>query len=85
MKTLAFFSLTPGGGEILVIMLAVLLLFGAERLPGLARMLGRALAAMRRGLDEVHREIEDSAKVPTIGKEDRKSSNDWKKPPEKFQ
>ena len=68
-----------------MILLVVLLLFGADRLPGLARMLGRALSALRKGLDEVRREIEESAEVPTIGNDDQKSSNDWKKPPEKFQ
>ncbi|MGD9872901.1 MAG: twin-arginine translocase TatA/TatE family subunit [Kiritimatiellia bacterium] len=85
MTSLAIFGSTAGGGEILVILLAVLLLFGAKRLPETARMLGKALAAMRKSLDDVRREIEDSAKVPTIGKDDQKSSNDWKNPPEKFQ
>lgn len=85
MHSVAIFGSTAGSGEILLILLVALLLFGADKLPGTARMLGKALAAMRKSLDDVRREIEESAKVPTIGKNGEKSSNDWKNPPEKFQ
>jgi len=39
----AFLGGSPGAGEMLVVFLAILLLFGAKRLPGIARSLGRAL------------------------------------------
>lgn len=41
-----------GFGELLVILLVVLLLFGAKRLPELARSLGRSLSEFKRGRDE---------------------------------
>jgi len=46
-----------GAGEILLVLAAVLLLFGAERLPGIARALGRALNEMRRATNEISSEI----------------------------
>jgi len=46
-----------GAGEILLVLAAVLLLFGAERLPGIARTLGRALNEMRRATNEISSEI----------------------------
>ncbi len=55
MSTLAF--LQPGPFEIIVILFIVLLLFGAKRLPDLARSLGRSLQEFKRGKDEVVREL----------------------------
>ncbi len=55
MSTLAF--LQPGPFEIIVILFIILLLFGAKRLPGLARSLGRSLQEFKRGKDEVVREL----------------------------
>jgi sec-independent protein translocase protein TatA len=41
--------------------LVVLLLFGAKKLPELARSLGKASKEFKAGADEVKREIEDAA------------------------
>ena len=41
-----------GVGEILFILVAALLLFGAKRLPELARSLGRTVNAFKSGLKE---------------------------------
>ncbi|MBM4143511.1 MAG: twin-arginine translocase TatA/TatE family subunit [Lentisphaerae bacterium] len=41
-----------GPTEILLILLVVLLLFGAKRLPDLARALGRSLNEFRKGREE---------------------------------
>lgn len=41
-----------GAGEILLILVAVAVLFGAKRLPELARSLGRARTEFCRGLEE---------------------------------
>ena len=51
----------PGGFEwiIILIIIAVLLLFGPQKLPELARGLGRALGEFRRGKMEVERQISD--------------------------
>jgi len=51
----------PAGFEwiIILIIIAVLLLFGPQKLPELARGLGRALGEFRRGKIEVERQISD--------------------------
>ena len=50
-----------GYWELLLILLVVLLLFGAKKLPELARSLGKASKEFKAGADEVKREIEDAA------------------------
>jgi len=51
----------PGGFEliILLIIIAVLLLFGPQKLPELARSLGKAWGELRRGRMEVERQIKE--------------------------
>jgi sec-independent protein translocase protein TatA len=41
-----------GWGEWLLIVLAILLLFGARRLPDLARSLGKSINEFKKGMDE---------------------------------
>lgn len=43
---------TIGAPELLVILVVVLLFFGASRLPGLARSLGQSAKEFKKGLDE---------------------------------
>ncbi|MDD5484368.1 MAG: twin-arginine translocase TatA/TatE family subunit [Kiritimatiellae bacterium] len=45
-----------GWTEILVILLIILLLFGAKRLPDLARSLGKSLREFKKGRDESGRD-----------------------------
>ena len=49
-----------GMGELLIILVVVLLLFGATKLPGLARSLGASAKEFRKGVEEgVEDEDED--------------------------
>lgn len=50
----------PGGMELLFILLIVLLLFGAKKLPELARGLGKSVLELRKAKDEFDREIQKS-------------------------
>ena len=56
----AFFNL--GTGEILLILLVVLLLFGAKRLPELARGLGKGINEFRDAVDDSKKHIMDETK-----------------------
>ena len=63
----------PSGPDLIVIMVIVLVLFGAKKLPELARGLGQSLGEFKKAKDEFEREIHKSAaeievKEP-IGKE----------------
>ena len=49
-----------GYRELLLILLVVLLLFGAKKLTELARSLGKASKEFKAGADEVKKEIEDA-------------------------
>lgn len=53
----------PGGTELLVILLVVVLLFGPTRLPALAHAGGRALGEFELGRTEVERDLR-AASVP---------------------
>lgn len=45
----------PSTTELLVILAVVVVLFGASRIPKLARAVGQSLVEFRRGADEFHR------------------------------
>jgi len=47
----------PGGPELLVILLIVVLLFGAQKLPKLARSTGEAMGEFQKGREEVEQEL----------------------------
>lgn len=46
-----------GTWEILVIMMAILLLFGSKRLPGVARTLGKGINELRRAAEEIKKDL----------------------------
>ena len=49
---IAFFSGAPGPGELVLVFLVVLLLFGPRKLPGVARSIGQILQQLRRASDD---------------------------------
>lgn len=58
----ALFALgAPGWQEILLVLIIVLILFGAKRLPELARSLGQSMNEFRKAKDEFDRELHKSA------------------------
>ena len=50
---------TPGGLELAVILLIAILLFGAQKIPKLARSTGQAMGEFRRGREEIEQELDE--------------------------
>ncbi len=61
MNTIIAFGM-PGGSEWLIIFLAILLLFGAKRLPELARGLGKSIREFKKATSEVEDNIKEAMK-----------------------
>jgi len=55
----AFFTGVPGPFEVLLILFVILLLFGAKKLPDLARSLGRSLSEFKKGKEEGAKSLEE--------------------------
>ena len=51
-----------GGTEILVILLVILLFFGAKKIPELARGIGQGINEFRKASDQIKKEIEEGEK-----------------------
>lgn len=51
-----------GGMEIVIILLVVLLFFGAKRIPELARGIGQGINEFRKASDEIKKELEQGKK-----------------------
>lgn len=54
-----------GTSELLLIFLAILLLFGAKRLPELAQGLGKGIRDFKRALKDTSDEVKGSVDAPT--------------------
>tara|TARA_A100001234_G_scaffold46303_1_gene38534 strand:- start:154 stop:378 length:225 start_codon:yes stop_codon:yes gene_type:complete len=63
----------PGGWEIALIALVILLIFGAKRLPGLARGLGQGIREFKGAVDGVKEELNDVQESIETPEEDKKS------------
>ena len=53
-----------GMGELLVICLIVLLLFGGKKIPELMRGLGKGVRSFKEGVNNIERDIEKCAEDP---------------------
>lgn len=49
----------PGGIEVVLILLVLVLLFGAQRIPRLARAVGSSIGEFQKGRQELENELED--------------------------
>ena len=59
MKTLLFLG-NIGMGEIIVLALIVLLLFGGKKLPELMKGLGKGVKSFKDGMNEIEKDINDT-------------------------
>jgi len=51
----------PGGFEIVLIVMVILLLFGAKRIPELAKGIGQGIQEFRKASDDIKKEIDKGA------------------------
>lgn len=58
-----------GFSELLLILLLVLLIFGAKRLPEVAKAIGQSFHAFKDGLKDIQKETEPKPQPPEIQKE----------------
>lgn len=65
----------PGGTEWIIIFLVVLLLFGAKRLPELARGLGKSIKEFKRATNEVEEDIKKAMEEDASKKQESVSSS----------
>ena len=49
----------PAGPEVLIILLVLVLLFGANKIPKLARSTGQAMGEFKKGREEIEDELKD--------------------------
>jgi sec-independent protein translocase protein TatA len=49
----------PAGPELLIILLVLVLLFGANKIPKLARSTGQAMGEFKKGREQVEEELKD--------------------------
>ena len=57
MKELLFANL--GGGELILIALVILLLFGGKKIPELMKGLGKGVKSFKDGMNEIEKDIKD--------------------------
>ena len=73
MRTLLFLQ-NLGAGEIIIIALVILLLFGGKKIPELMRGMGKGVKSFKEGMADVEKEIkdiEDEINTPAPKKEDK--------------
>lgn len=71
--TLAFIG-GLGGTEVILILVVILLLFGAKRIPELAKGLGRGIREFKDATSEIKNDIENHSR------DDKKAANDVRTP-----
>lgn len=70
LHTVLLFLGDLGGGELMVVMTAILLLFGADKIPGIARSFGRGIREFKDATNEIKHELEQSIKDDPKSKKD---------------
>ena len=65
MNIFAFGIGNLGGPDLLIILLIVLILFGAKKLPDLARSLGQSMNEFRKAREDIGRELHNEGLQPS--------------------
>lgn len=73
MNLLSVFLIGISGGEIIVVFLFILIFFGADKIPGFARTMGRTIRQVKDATSDIQRDIQNS--VQDVKKEGRQAEN----------
>ena len=60
-QVIPLFVGVPGGPEMIIILAIVILLFGANKLPELARSSGEAMGEFKKGREEIETQIREAS------------------------
>ncbi|MFC0878023.1 twin-arginine translocase TatA/TatE family subunit [Saccharicrinis sp. FJH2] len=52
----------PSGGELIIVIVAILILFGADKIPEFARMFGKGMREFRRATEDIKREFNEETR-----------------------
>ncbi len=77
--TSQFLLFNIGGGELILIVLIVVMFFGADKIPEIARGLGKGIRTVRNAANDVKREITESAEKDEDLKELKEEYEEGKK------
>jgi sec-independent protein translocase protein TatA len=50
------------GGEVIIVLLFILIFFGADKIPGFARTMGRTIRQIKDATSDIQRDIQNSAR-----------------------
>lgn len=62
MNLLSVLLIGISGGEIIVVFLFILIFFGADKIPGFARTMGRTIRQVKDATGDIQRDIQSSVK-----------------------
>lgn len=74
-----FLLFNIGGSELFLIILVVIMFFGADKIPELARGLGKGIRTVRNATNDIKREITESAENNSDLKEVKDALDEGKK------
>jgi len=66
-----------GGGELILILFVVLMLFGSDKIPDIARTMGKAMAQFRNASNEIKYEIQKGVRENGLDKELNQLTNQF--------
>ena len=67
---------TPGLPELIIILVIVFLLFGAKKLPEMARSLGQSSKEFKKGIADADKDDSDTSDAPAKGSTDGDAKKD---------
>jgi sec-independent protein translocase protein TatA len=70
MSNIILFPGLPGGPELLIVLFVLVLLFGANKIPKLARSTGQAMGEFQRGRQEIEEELKEMERQPDEDEEE---------------